>query len=154
MVSANEDGATFTVYTKSDGDIFTDIVVVVENEDPSGFIVITGDIPTLEAATSTSTQILVDIDYTNEQDPTKNFKMKNAALRIQGTSSLAYPRKNFRFYTQKEASTIVYDSEGKKIESKLYSFKDGAQPVDCWCLKADFAESSGTHNKGYTRRRM
>ena len=45
FVSANEDGATFTVYTKSDGDIFTDIVVVVENEDPSGFIVITGDIP-------------------------------------------------------------------------------------------------------------
>ena len=45
LVSANEDGATVTVYTKSDGDIFTDIVVVVENEDPSGFIVITGDIP-------------------------------------------------------------------------------------------------------------
>ena len=45
LVSANEDGATFTVYTKSDGDIFTNIVVVVENEDPSGFIVITGDIP-------------------------------------------------------------------------------------------------------------
>ena len=114
-------------------------------------MVITGDVPTLEAATSTSTQILVDIEYTNEQDPTKNFKMKNAALRIQGTSSLAYPRKNFRFYTQKEASTIVYDSEGKKIESKLYSFKDGAQPVDCWCLKADFAESSGTHNTAIAR---
>lgn len=45
LVSANEDGATFTIYTKSDGDIFTDLVVVVENEDPSGFIVITGDIP-------------------------------------------------------------------------------------------------------------
>lgn len=45
LLSANEDGATFTVYTKSDGDIFTDIVVVVENEDPSGFIVIAGDIP-------------------------------------------------------------------------------------------------------------
>lgn len=114
-------------------------------------MVITGDIPTLEAATSTSTQILVDIDYTNEQDPTKNFRMTNAALRIQGTSSLAYPRKNFRFYTQKEASTMVYDADGKVIQNKLYSFKDGAQPVDCWCLKADFAESSGTHNTGIAR---
>lgn len=114
-------------------------------------MVITGDIPTLEAATSTSTQILVDIDYTNEQDPSKNFTMKNAALRIQGTSSLAYPRKNFRFYTQKEESTVVRDAEGNVIESKLYSFKDGAQPVDCWCLKADFAESSGTHNTGIAR---
>lgn len=45
LVSANEDGATFTVYTKGEGDIFTDLVVIVENEDPSGFIVITGDIP-------------------------------------------------------------------------------------------------------------
>ncbi len=45
LLTANEDGATVTVYTKSDGDIFTDLVVVVENEDPSGFIVITGDIP-------------------------------------------------------------------------------------------------------------
>lgn len=114
-------------------------------------MVITGDIPTLEGATSTSTQIVVDIEYTNEQDPTKNFKMSNAALRIQGTSSLAYPRKNFRFYTKKEESTIVYDFEGKRIENKLYSFKDGAQPVDCWCLKADFAESSGTHNTGIAR---
>ena len=114
-------------------------------------MVITGDIPTLEAATSTSTQILVDIDYTNEQDPTKNFKMKNAALRIQGTSSLAYPRKNFRFYTQKEESTLVYDANGKIIQNKLYSFKDDAQPVDCWCLKADFAESSGTHNTAIAR---
>ena len=114
-------------------------------------MIITGDIPTLEAATSTSTQILVDIVFVNEQDPTKNFTMKNVALRIQGTSSLAYPRKNFRFYTQKEESTVVYDAEGNIIESKLYSFKDGAQPVDCWCLKADFAESSGTHNTGIAR---
>ena len=114
-------------------------------------MIITGDVPTLEAATSTSTQILVDIDFTNEQDPTKNFRMTNAALRIQGTSSLAYPRKNFRFYTQKEASTMVYDANGKVIQNKLYSFKDGAQPVDCWCLKADFAESSGTHNTAIAR---
>ena len=114
-------------------------------------MVITGDIPTLEAATSTSTQILVDIDYTNEQDSSKNFSMKRAALSIQGTSSLAYPRKNFRFYTTKEESTIVYDASGKAIADKLYSFVDGAQPVDCWCLKADYAESSGTHNTGIAR---
>ena len=114
-------------------------------------MIITGDIPTLEAATSTSTQILVDIVFVNEQDPTKNFTMKNVALRIQGTSSLAYPRKNFRFYTQKEESTVVYDSEGNIVADKLYSFKDGAQPVNCWCLKADFAESSGTHNTGIAR---
>lgn len=114
-------------------------------------MIVTGDIPTLEGATSTSTQITVDVSYINEQDPSYSFTMKNAAMRIQGTSSLAYPRKNFRIYTTKVDNTIVYDAEGKVIEDKLYSFKDGAQPVDCWCLKADYAESSGTHNTGIAR---
>lgn len=114
-------------------------------------MIVTGDIPTLEEATSTSTQITVDVSYVNEQKPSYSFTMKNAAMRIQGTSSLAYPRKNFRIYTTKVDSTIVYDAEGKIVEDKLYSFKDGAQPVDCWCLKADYAESSGTHNTGIAR---
>ena len=61
------------------------------------------------------------------------------------------PRKNFRIYTRKVDSTKVYDYEGKLIDNKLYAFKDGAQPVDCWCLKADYAESSGTHNTGIAR---
>lgn len=45
LVSANENGATFTVYTNKRDDIITHLVIVVENESPSGFIVITGDIP-------------------------------------------------------------------------------------------------------------
>ena len=114
-------------------------------------MIITGDVPVLESATDTSVQILVDIEFINEQDPTKNFVMKNVVLKIQGTSSLAYPRKNFRIYTKKEESSIVYDYLGNVILNKLYAFKDGAQPVDCWNLKADYAESSGTHNTGIAR---
>ena len=114
-------------------------------------MIITGDVPVLEAATSTSVQILVDIEFRNAQDPTKNFIMKNVVLRIQGTSSLAYPRKNFDIFTRKEESSIIYDHEGNIISNKLYAFKDKAQPVDCWNLKADFAESSGTHNTGIAR---
>lgn len=45
LISANDDGATFTIYTKSEGDLISNIVIVIENESPSGFIVITGDIP-------------------------------------------------------------------------------------------------------------
>ena len=114
-------------------------------------MIITGDIPVLESATDTSVQILVDIEFINEQDPTKSFLMKNVVLKIQGTSSLAYPRKNFRIYTRKEESSVVYDYLGNIILDKLYAFKDGAQPVDCWNLKADYAESSGTHNTGIAR---
>ena len=114
-------------------------------------MIVTGDIPTLENTSDKDTQIIVDIEYTNLQDPTRNFKMKNAAMRPQGTSSMGYPKKNFRIYTRKNDDTILYDANDKVVASKLYSFKAGAQPVDCWCLKADYAESSGTHNTGIAR---
>lgn len=45
LVSANEDGATFTIYTKTDDNVIKNIVIIVENESPSGFIVVSGDIP-------------------------------------------------------------------------------------------------------------
>ena len=114
-------------------------------------MVVTGDIPTLENTSDKDTQIIVDIEYTNMQDPSRSFKMVGAAMRPQGTSSMGYPKKNFRIYTQKVANTTLYDSNGKVVNDKLYSFKEGAIPVDCWCLKADYAESSGTHNTGIAR---
>lgn len=114
-------------------------------------MIVTGDIPTLENTSDKDTQIIVDIEYTNMQDPSRSFRMEGAAMRPQGTSSMGYPKKNFRIYTQKVDGTKLYDSEGKIVEDKLYQFKEGAQPVDCWCLKADYAESSGTHNTGIAR---
>ena len=114
-------------------------------------MIVTGDIPTLENTSDKDTQIVVDIEYYNLQDPTKNFKMVGAAMRPQGTSSMGYPKKNFRIYTEKVDGTILYDHENKVVENKLYAFTENAQPVNCWCLKADYAESSGTHNTGIAR---
>ena len=114
-------------------------------------MIVTGDIPTLENTSDKDTQITVDIEYTNLQDPSRSFKMVGAAMRPQGTSSMGYPKKNFRIYTQKLDTTVVYDATGNVVTDKLYSFKQGAQPVNCWCLKADYAESSGTHNTGIAR---
>lgn len=114
-------------------------------------MIVTGDIPVLENTSDKKTQIIVDIDYYNMQDPTRNFSMVSAAMRPQGTSSMGYPKKNFRIYTQKVDGTILYDANGKVVQDKLYSFKEGSQPVNCWCLKADYAESSGTHNTGIAK---
>ena len=43
-----------------------------------------------------------DVVYIDVQDPTKNFVIKNAYLTPQGTSSMNYPVKNFRLYTDKD----------------------------------------------------
>ena len=114
-------------------------------------MIVTGDIPTLESTSDKDTQITVDIEYYNLQDQSRSFKMKNAAMRPQGTSSMGYPKKNFRIYTQKRDDTVLYDANGEVVADKLYSFTKEAQPVNCWCLKADYAESSGTHNTGIAR---
>ena len=111
-------------------------------------------IPFLETQTgkeATKLNAYFDIDYENAQDKTRNFSLKYARVRIQGTSSSYYPRKNYRFYSAKEDETIMYDYQGNVIHDGLYSFKGNAQPVDCWCLKTDYAESSGSHNTGVAR---
>lgn len=114
-------------------------------------MIVTGDVDDLENTTDKNEQIEVDIEYINLQDSTKSFTLKNAAMRPQGTSSMYYPKKNFRIYSRRLDNTELFDYNGKKVENRLYSFKDNAQPVDCWCLKADYAESSGTHNTGLAK---
>lgn len=141
-----------TIYDRND--VYENNTVTFSPEKMMGrlpVMIVTGDIPTLENTSDKDTQIVVDIEYHNMQDVSKSFTMKNAAMRPQGTSSMGYPKKNFRIYTQKVANTKLYDSNGKEVADKLYSFKRGAQPVNCWCLKADYAESSGTHNTGIAR---
>lgn len=111
-------------------------------------------IPYLETQTgkaATKINTYFDIEYQNAQDKTKNFKIDYARVRIQGTSSSYYPRKNYRFYTNEEDETVVYDYQGNVVPDRKLSFKNGAQPVDCWCLKTDYAESSGSHNTGVAK---
>lgn len=116
-----------------------------------------------------------DVVYTNIQDPSKNFLVKNAYITPQGTSSMNYPVKNLRLYTGKKddngdyysrlfvgsnifkdgsANNISWDNINLETEvtgKRKYAFKDGSAPVNCWCLKADFAESSSSHNTGTAR---
>lgn len=114
-------------------------------------MIITGDIPTLEATTDKKTSIVVDVEYINNEDPSRNFTATNMKMTPQGTSSMGYPKKNFKLYSQDRDDTKIYDANGKEIKDRLYSFKNNAIPVNCWCLKADYAESSSTHNTGIAR---
>jgi hypothetical protein len=64
---------------------------------------------------------------------------------------MKYPRKNYRIYTNKSNLYIGCDSNGKGgvlQEDSEYSMTSSSTPVDCWCLKADYAESSSSHNTG------
>lgn len=115
-----------------------------------------------------------DVVYIDIQNPSKNFLIKNAYVTPQGTSSMNYPVKNLRLYTGKKDDNKQYYSRlfvgsdifidgshnniswdninlDSEVDKREYSFKDGSIPVNCWCLKADFAESSSSHNTGTAR---
>ena len=111
-------------------------------------MIFTGDIPALENTTDKNKTIYVDVDYINMQETWRSFTAKDIRLRPQGTSSMGYPKKNLRPYT---GYGQMWDNMGNIIVDGLYSFVDRAQPVNVFCLKADYAESSGTHNTGIAR---
>ena len=127
-------------------------------------IIITGNVQELQDFTKADKgtyRKMAKIEVINTDDPTRNLTLIDASMRCQGTSSMNYPKKNFRFYTQADSkdetvqsyTTKMYDYEGIEYtgEDRLYAFKQGAQPVKTWCLKADYAESSSTHNTGTAR---
>ena len=94
-----------------------------------------------------------------------NFRCVGGCIRLQGTSSLAYPIKNYRIYfknASKVAGQLYLGCDEQGVggvlqEKAVYSFRpaNGSQkqaaPVDCFCLKADFAESSSSHNTGMAK---
>lgn len=138
---------------------------------------------TLEDTTNKKESVEMDVIYYNPMDKSKNFKFVKSYITPQGTSSMYYPKKNYRIYTQKTDTRMFLskdndflelndmlisnfgDREGdEKYETfrgqkkkKLYAFKNyktdktNSQPVKCWCLKADFAETSSSHNTGIAR---
>ena len=147
--------------------------------DDLGYFMITGttgDIATVEhAQIQNNKKAKYDLDsimYINRSKPEKNFIVKNGCcISLQGTSSLAYPMKNFRIYTYSvakvagelylgcdengENGTRATNSDGSYTNN--YSFRDAdagikaAAAVNCFCLKADYAESSSSHNTGLAK---
>ena len=139
-----------------------------------------------------------DVEYINRQEPERNFVSFNCQMKLQGTSSLGYPRKNFKLKTKdKNFNQDVYnnsrfeldpnsvvgnlmlrdkttglpidfndfktngtynnnycftlDFEGKALKKGKYRFRKNSHNATKWTLKADFMESSCSHNVGAGR---
>lgn len=93
-----------------------------------------------------SMKINVAVEYIDAAAPEKSFTATGVQVKFQGTSSMAYPVRNFKIKTAKGA--IEGDPAYTDTAKGLYKLRPESCPVNCWCLKADFAESSGVHNTG------
>ena len=150
-------------------DILDDNGMISVDSMPSDlpYLIVTGKqangVATLvQAAVTNNKKTKFDIDeslYIDRSSPEKNFRCVGGCISLQGTSSLAYPRKNYRLYfknSNKVAGELYLGCNEQGVggtlqESAKYSMRDNSAPVDCFCFKADFAESSSSHNTGMAR---
>ena len=123
----------------------------------------------LQAAITNNKKTKYDVEqilsYVKNGNAQQNFLCIGGCIRLQGTSSLAYPIKNYRIYfknvAKEEGKLYLGCNEqgvgGSLQEKAKFSFRlassnnYAAAPVDCFCTKADFAESSSSHNTGMAR---
>lgn len=151
--------------------------ITVDNiPDDMLYVIITGQASNglstlMNAAVLNNKNSRYDIDemlYIKNSEPHNNFKLIGGCIRLQGTSSLAYPIKNYRMYLKDSSKKygklyVGVDRQGNGGElqegdsGKGFSFKASTAkgkrpyPVDMWCMKADYAESSGASNTGMAK---
>lgn len=113
---------------------------------------IVGDVNLVNQTNNKKFEVSVDIYFYSAYGKEYDFIIYQCGLRIQGTSSTTYPRKNYRIYFSRSTKygTKLYVN-GVEVADFKYSFKPGARPIDIFCLKADFSDSSSTHNTGAVR---
>ena len=113
---------------------------------------IVGDVNMVNQTNNKKFEVPVDIYFYSAYGKEYDFIIYQCGLRIQGTSSTTYPRKNYRIYFSRSTKygTKLYVN-GVEVADFKYSFKPGARPIDIFCLKADFSDSSSTHNTGAVR---
>ena len=114
-----------------------------------------GSLDPVNAENNKSTDFLSDVYFYSPFGKEYDFVLKNCYIRIQGTSSTKYPRKNYRIYFAKGTNPILFingveqtavDSKGKR--KNKYPMRPGSIPMNLFCMKCDFSDSSMTHNTG------
>ena len=102
-------------------------------------LIITGELSQFKGDKKT-----VSIEYVDKNHPEKSFTADDVVLNVQGTSSQYYPRKNYKGQFKKGFNM----TESGKHEDAFTLDENAVLPAINFCWKADFAESSGTHNTG------
>lgn len=97
---------------------------------------------------------IVDIKFEGTEDGLYDFEIYQVEIDVQGTSSQFYPIKNLKYKSKykvkDEAGNTIgtikrkFQMSGGEVEK--YPLGEDQIPATVFCLKADFMESSSTHN--------
>ncbi len=112
-----------------------------------------GGLDPINAENNKDTDFPSDVYFYSLFGKEYDFVLKDCYIRIQGTSSTKYPRKNYRIYFAKGTNPTLFingveqtdvDSKGKR--KNKYPMRPGSIPMNLFCMKCDFSDSSMTHN--------
>lgn len=143
-----------TLFQKNDvmNDEGTDVDIEKLRAQGKSVMRIVGDVDLVNATNNKKFEVPVDVYFYSKYGREYDFVLRQAGLRIQGTSSTTYPRKNYRLYFERsEKYGTTLEVNGVDVPDLMYSFKPSARPVSIFCFKADFSDSSSTHNTGAVR---
>lgn len=102
-------------------------IIVPENlPEDLPYIIFTGDLPQAKGDEFATVDDIMFVDRTHEHP---DFNYEGITVKVQGTTSSVYPRKNFKI----------------KLPEK-YSLFEGLPGTKTFCLKADYASSEGANN--------
>lgn len=99
------------------------------------------------AENNKKTDFLADIYYYSPLGREYDFILTNCYIRIQGTSSTKYPSKNLRIYCAKGSEQLSMSGQHVSAGNK-YTMRPGAVPVNLFCCKSDYSDSSMSLNTG------
>ena len=99
------------------------------------------------AENNKKTDFLADIYYYSPLGREYDFILTGCYIRIQGTSSTKYPSKNIRIYCAKGSELLSMSGQHVSAGNK-YTMRPGAVPVNLFCCKSDYSDSSMSLNTG------
>lgn len=102
------------------------------------------------AENNKKTDFKADVYFYSPYGKEYDFVLLDCNIRIQGTSSTKYPSKNIRIYCAKGGETLSFTIGGvlDPYGNNRYCMRPGAIPMNLFCFKSDYSDSSMSLNTG------
>lgn len=102
------------------------------------------------AENNKKTDFVADVYFYSPYGKEYDFVLRDCYIRIQGTSSTKYPSKNIRIYCAKGGETLSFTIGGvvDPLGKNRYCMRPGAIPMNLFCCKSDYSDSSMSLNTG------
>ena len=114
-------------------------------------IVLKGGLDEVNETNNKKTDFLADVYFWSPFGKEYDFVLRDCYIRIQGTSSTKYPSKNIRIYFSKGGANLSFEINGMVQSDGNYMMRPGSIPMNLFCMKSDYSDSSMSLNTGVAK---